>query len=245
MAKRDKTTESFWFKFYPDNYLGGTAGFTFEMHGAYWIMLLHQNANGPFEESTAIATVGDLWTKIRHKFIKLNDGRFLNVRMEKESQHRKEISEINTNNIRKRYDRTTTVVRTTLLYSSSGIDTLNPSNLDTSTTREINNSTVLEDELPIQTMAEEKSAPIEKPSKPKNGIDLSLFPELPDVLKAPLVDWIDHRRSIKKPVTQKAVKLGIEKLLKLSDRDTDKAIDIIENSILNGWAGFFPIKDKK
>ena len=136
MARRDE--DSFWFKFYPDKYLGGTAGFSLEMHGAYLILLLHQNASGPFEEATAVAIVGDVWMKIRHKFIQLEDGRFINIRMDLESQHRKEISKTNRENIRKRYDRSTTVVPpyyetdTTVLRrsSSSCIVLHSPNNQD-------------------------------------------------------------------------------------------------------------------
>ena len=120
MARKDE--DSFWFKFYPDKYLGGTAGFSLEMHGAYLILLLHQNASGPFVEEVAISLTADVWTKIRHKFLRLNDGRFINIRMDQESQHRKEICETNRENIRKRYDGSTTVpttVPTTVVRPSS------------------------------------------------------------------------------------------------------------------------------
>ena len=102
--------DSYYFRFFPDKYLGGTAGFSFEMHGAYLILLLNQWQHGPFDEDFAVSIIGDLWTKIRHKFIKTDAG-YVNVRMEEESQHKKKISESRTNAVLTRYKRSTNVVQ--------------------------------------------------------------------------------------------------------------------------------------
>ena len=56
-------------------------------------------------------------------------------------------------------------------------------------------------------------------------------------------DFIVYRREIKKPMTSKAITLAISALNKLSGNDTSKAIEIINQSILKGWSGFFEIKD--
>jgi len=91
MARKDE--DSFWFKFYPDKYLGGTAGFTLEMHGAYMLMLFHQWSNGPFLEEEAVSIVGGVWAKIKRKFVLTETG-YANIKMVEESNHKQSISKI-------------------------------------------------------------------------------------------------------------------------------------------------------
>ena len=50
------------------------------------------------------------------------------------------------------------------------------------------------------------------------------------------------RKSIKKPVTERALKGILNKLDKLATTD-DIKIKILENSIENCWQGVFPLKD--
>ena len=53
------------------------------------------------------------------------------------------------------------------------------------------------------------------------------------------------RKQIKKPLaTDRAIELAIKKLDKLSGGDNDKAIEILNQSILNSWQGLFPLKDE-
>lgn len=56
-------------------------------------------------------------------------------------------------------------------------------------------------------------------------------------------DFVAYRKGIKKPMTDRAVTLLIERLGGLS-RDTDEQIAILNQSIINGWQGVFPLKDK-
>lgn len=58
-------------------------------------------------------------------------------------------------------------------------------------------------------------------------------------------DYVAMRKQIKRPMTEKAIDLAIKKLNELSGGDNDIAIRIIEQSILNGWQGLFPLKDDK
>lgn len=55
-------------------------------------------------------------------------------------------------------------------------------------------------------------------------------------------DYIKHRKSIKKPMTDRAIELAVSQLEKLSGGDNDVAIEIINQSILNGWQGLFELK---
>ena len=56
-------------------------------------------------------------------------------------------------------------------------------------------------------------------------------------------DYVAMRLQIRKPMTEKAKEIAIKKLEDLSGGDNDKAIKILEQSIMNSWQGLFPLKD--
>ena len=56
-----------------------------------------------------------------------------------------------------------------------------------------------------------------------------------------IIEFVSFRKSIKKPMTENAVKLMIGKLNKMSS-DVGEQIEIINQSIVNGWQGIFPLK---
>jgi hypothetical protein len=51
-------------------------------------------------------------------------------------------------------------------------------------------------------------------------------------------DWLDHRKELKKPVTQLAAKHQLKFLLELGE---SAAMQSIHTSIRNGWQGIFPV----
>jgi DNA-binding transcriptional regulator YhcF (GntR family) len=55
-------------------------------------------------------------------------------------------------------------------------------------------------------------------------------------------DFKEFRKKIKKPMTDRAVELLIDKLNKLASDDETK-IAILNQSIVNGWQGIFPLKE--
>ena len=57
-----------------------------------------------------------------------------------------------------------------------------------------------------------------------------------------LYEFIKFRKGIKKAMTTQAVKLMLNKLNKLSNNDSIK-IEILNQSILNGWTGIFELKN--
>lgn len=63
------------------------------------------------------------------------------------------------------------------------------------------------------------------------------------MLEAAIQEFIVFRKKIKKPMTDHAVKLMLSKLNKLAS-STAEQIEILNQSILNGWQGIFPLKDK-
>lgn len=68
-----------------------------------------------------------------------------------------------------------------------------------------------------------------------------------DSLSIPLAskirEFIDNRKQIKSPMTERAVELMMEKLQKLSP-DENEQINILNQSIINGWKGIFPLKEQ-
>lgn len=63
-------------------------------------------------------------------------------------------------------------------------------------------------------------------------------------LEITLDDFKEFRKKIKKPLTPKAEQLLLSKLNNLASDDTTK-IAILEQSILNGWQGVFPLKEDR
>lgn len=66
-----------------------------------------------------------------------------------------------------------------------------------------------------------------------------------DALNQTFVDYVDMRKRIKAPMTDRAIQLAIGKLNKLSGGNNDKAIKILEQSIMNSWKGLFELKEEK
>lgn len=76
-----------------------------------------------------------------------------------------------------------------------------------------------------------------KSKKKKEEIIYSSVPEL----NAAILSFVEFRKKIKKPMTDRAIELLIGKLEKLTD-STPEQIEILNQSILNGWTGIFPLK---
>ena len=90
----------------------------------------------------------------------------------------------------------------------------------------------------------EKDKEIENNKKKKKttGLDILIDSYTDNTeLKETLRDFIKMRKSIKKPMTDKAMNLLTEKLDKLGSTDTEK-IELLNQSILNSWCSVFPLK---
>lgn len=74
----------------------------------------------------------------------------------------------------------------------------------------------------------------------KNVINYSDIPELNEAI----LEFIKFRKSIKKPMTDNAVKLMLGKLNKMTS-NVGEQIEIINQSILGGWTGIYPLKQVK
>jgi hypothetical protein len=95
------------FLFYPNDYMGGTMGFSFEMHGAYLIMLLYQFNNGPFSDDMAVSMIGKIWELIQHKFKKKSgSGLRYNEKLENVIELRENFLTSRRNSAMKRWNKT-------------------------------------------------------------------------------------------------------------------------------------------
>lgn len=73
----------------------------------------------------------------------------------------------------------------------------------------------------------------------KDKNDINTYCENP-LLNDAIVEFVKYRKSIKKPMTDKAISLMIGKLNKMTS-DVGEQIEILNQSILNGWQGIFPL----
>lgn len=88
------------FLFYPNDYLGGTMGMTFEEKGAYMDLLMMQFNRGHMSGHMIGQTVGQLWDKLQDKFQKDDKGLWFNERLEIEQNKRKAFTNSRRNNLK-------------------------------------------------------------------------------------------------------------------------------------------------
>lgn len=81
----------------------------------------------------------------------------------------------------------------------------------------------------------------------KNNISplTPLIETLPVELQPNVWEFVEHRKQIKAPMTELALKKMLNKLNDLSGGDTRKCIAILDQSIANGWKGIFQLDEKK
>lgn len=68
-----------------------------------------------------------------------------------------------------------------------------------------------------------------------------IIAEQKEELQEPLREYVKMRKAIKKPITTHGLELALKRLNELTD-DTDKAVKIINQSIMNSWQGLFELK---
>lgn len=87
------------FLFYPGDWLGGTMGMTFEEKGAYFELLMLQFNRGHMTSHMIGQTIGQLWDKIKDKFLEDEHGLWYNKRLEVEKESRKTFTNSRNNNL--------------------------------------------------------------------------------------------------------------------------------------------------
>ena len=84
---------------------------------------------------------------------------------------------------------------------------------------------------------------IEKEKDKKKKKEPKVYSDDADLNQA-ILSFIEYRKGIKKPMTDRAVTLLINKLNDMSPIVAEQ-IEILNQSIVNGWQGIFPLKDQK
>lgn len=72
---------------------------------------------------------------------------------------------------------------------------------------------------------------------------INTYSDIPELNEA-ILEFVKFRKGIKKPMTDNAVKLMIGKLNKMTSITSEK-VEIINQSIVNGWTGLYPLKEQK
>ena len=86
------------FLFYPNDYIGGTMGMTFEEKGAYIELLMLQFNRGHMTTHMIGQCVGQIWDKIKSKFIQDENGLWYNERLDLEKKRRSQYTKSRNNN---------------------------------------------------------------------------------------------------------------------------------------------------
>jgi uncharacterized phage protein (TIGR02220 family) len=87
------------FLFYPNDYLGGTMGMTFEEKGAYIELLCLQFNRGHMTSHMIGHMVGQLWDNIKDKFVIDEQGKYYNIRLDEEKEKRSNFTKSRHNNL--------------------------------------------------------------------------------------------------------------------------------------------------
>lgn len=80
-------------------------------------------------------------------------------------------------------------------------------------------------------------------NKKKKKKDIEPYSDDPELNQA-ILAFMEYRKSVKKPMTDHAVKLLITKLNGMSNYIPEQ-IEILNQSIVNGWQGIFPLKENQ
>ena len=107
------------------------------------------------------------------------------------------------------------------------------------------NDSFNEEPKPKKSKAEkEREAIVLKVCEMLGKHDYNMFSDgATDHLQNAIISFIEFRKGIKKPMTDKAIDLLIGKLNGMTP-DIYKQIEILNQSIMNGWQGIFPLKEE-
>lgn len=86
-----------------------------------------------------------------------------------------------------------------------------------------------------------------KEKEKRKNIYIEILDEVPQIrndesLRRTFVDFIEMRKFIKAPLTERALRMIISDTIKLGEENPDRMRAILEQSIKNNWKGVFPIK---
>ena len=80
-------------------------------------------------------------------------------------------------------------------------------------------------------------------SKDKLSKERKAAPSCSPQLSEAMHDFEEMRRKMRRPLTEKAKEMILKKLAKLAGGDEEKEIAILQQSVMNGWQGVFPLHE--
>lgn len=187
------------FLFYPNDYLGGTMGMTFEQKGAYIDLLIFQFNNHHFTEEQAkqVPSIcfANAWQVLKNKFKK--EGEFyFNERLRTEVDKRKAYTE------------------------SRRINALHP-------------------KKPRKAYAKHMGNGNRNENRDINEVNKEQI--IPDWI--PKNTFLEYQNSRKKKIKTQSLNRFFNSLKKICDETRASPEDILNQSIVNGWEGIFPLKN--
>lgn len=72
----------------------------------------------------------------------------------------------------------------------------------------------------------------------------NIYSDLPLELIEPFEDYLKMRKTIKAPMTDRAIKMILTKLTELSGGDKKKSAEIINQATINCWKSFYPLREE-
>lgn len=200
------------FLFYPNDYIGGTMGMTFEEKGAYMELLMMQFNRGHMTTHMIGQTVGQIWDTIQVKFTQDEKGLWYNERLEEEKSKRQKFSESRRNNVSGKNQYSNKKKKKSGHTTSHMIGHMEDENVNVNVNK----------------------------SKDEKEI---IFPFTSETF----MKWWGHWKEYKakehkfKYASGISEQAALKKLSELSSGDESKAVLIIEQSISEGWKGFFEL----
>lgn len=91
----------------------------------------------------------------------------------------------------------------------------------------------------------EKEEEKKEEKKEKKSKTPTVYYPADEALNQAFADYVEMRKQIKKPMTEKAVSLAMGRLKTLAGADNDLAIQILDQSTMHCWQSLYPIKEDK
>lgn len=215
------------FLFYSSDFLSGTMLMADEEVGQYIKLLCLQHQKGHLKEKDMLNICKTYNEEIFSKFKKDEEGNYYNERLEYETNKRKAYSESRRNNRKKKEEKETYEQDMKNICNSYEEHMGNENRNENINITEIKNKD-------NRGMGKEEK-------KRKTFEDVFNENQFSEDLEATIKDFIDMRKTIKKPMTSKALELLIKNLNKLTNLEEEK-IAILNQSIEHSWQTVYPLK---
>ena len=216
-----------WMPLYVRDYIGATSRLTTEQHGAYLLLIMDYWLNGPPpDDDHVLASIVRLpleqWQKHRpsiERLFSVHSGAWTHKRIDRE--------------IEAAHERKTQAIergkRGAMARWGKDDKASNGASIDQACKKQ---------------SSKDSSSPSPSPKKKtKSKAAGAAVVDLPDWM--PLESWsdfLDYRKEIKSPMSTRAQEMAIKKLEKFK-KSGDDPVEVLEQSMINGWKGLFQVKE--